>query len=67
MLYIAIPGESSGFQRSAEQIALNLVTAFVSERHELLLRLHTLGDDAHAEALAQADDRPDNSQTFRPA
>src|ERR1700692_1434923 len=52
-------------QRLANEIALHCIAALVGEEAELLLGFHALGDDRHLEAVAKADDRPDDRRRLR--
>src|ERR1700704_1300762 len=49
----------------AEEIALHRVAALVREEAELLLGLHTFGNDRHFEAVAEVDDGAHNRRRLR--
>jgi hypothetical protein len=56
---VDVPGGDVGRQRARQEEALHDVDAQSAQRAELLRRLHTLGDHAHAEGMPHADDRAD--------
>src|SRR5678810_544124 len=49
-----------GFERLADQVALDEVAAAAREEVALALLLHALGDDAHVERVRERDDRRDD-------